>query len=433
MLNITQKILKFLEVKNEFLFVGEPGCGKTYAAEEIAKEIGAEVIFQQVTSGTRIDSLREEAVPSEGKVSGIEIMPGALTRALLSSKKKKFSFKKIFKKHKRKVVLILDEWDKTPSSMDAVLLDFLQNCRIVFKQKEIVGNKKNLVVILTANCGRELTEPLMRRVVKINFPPMESEFVEHVLKGKFNNKELVGFLVKLYKIGLERDLRKKATLQELQELGEIVEISGGLEALNIEEILDLLEKFVFKYDEDMEEVKEALPLILVNGEAVCLNGTREEENMGFLSEIKYKKGLNVAIEATDYTCKKILLALKSEYEMRHIVKEGRIVGIVTKDSDCNCKVAYLVNDLNKYGVVMTLQEINVTKLERLLSPCGDYSVSFKNEEIYAFKTIKPCNYKSHGISSDGKTLTFNNVSENDLKHYVGVLEVSTWGDWEVKK
>ncbi len=420
-MTITERVLKFMEVKNEFLFVGEPGCGKTFAAEEIAKELKAEVIFQQVTSGTRIDSLREEAVPSETAISGIEIMPGVLTRALLSSKE-------------RKTVLVLDEWDKTPSSMDAILLDFLQNCRIIYKQKEIVGNKKNLITILTANCGRELTEPLMRRVVKIAFPPMEAEFVEKVLKTKFNNKELVALLVKLYRIGLEKDLRKKATLQELRELGDVFEILGGLEALGVEEILDLLEKFVFKYDEDMEEVKEALPLILLNGEAVCLNGTREEENFGFLSEIKYKKDLNVAIEATDYTCKKIMIALKSEYEMKYIVKEGRIVGIVSKDDDSGCKVAYLVNDSNHYGVVVSLQEIDIIKLERLLSPCGDYFISFKEEEIYGFKKMDPCVYKEQGIINDGKKLTMLNTCNNDLKHYIGGLLVScTWYNEEVKK
>jgi len=408
MMNITEKVLRFMEVKNEFLFVGEPGCGKTFAAEELAKEIKAEVIFQQVTSGTRIDSLREEAVPSEGTISGIEVMPGALTRAILSSKE-------------RKTVLILDEWDKTPSSMDAVLLDFLQNCRIVYKQKEIVGNKKNLITILTANCGRELTEPLMRRVVKINFPPMEAEFVEKVLKNSFKNKELVTFLVKLYKVGLEMDLRKKATMQELRELGDVFEILGGLETLDMEEILDLIWKFVFKYDEDMREVEEKVIESLGNRA-----GARKI--YGSLQSLSFKSNINISFEVENKEmAEKLLEKLQKSYGLHEIKLDKKIVGLVEKKPYMR-SLFYIVSYGTNYGVVGYIERINIGEICTIIENIeGEILTSFVNvpNEQCSKEPVKQ--YANKGIKELKDGLIFESVPKDRFRNYISYLEVKN--DW----
>ncbi len=407
-MKITEKVLRFMEVKNEFLFVGEPGCGKTYAAEEIAKEIKAEVIFQQVTSGTRIDSLREEAVPSEETVSGIEIMPGALTRALISSKE-------------QKTVLILDEWDKTPSSMDAVLLDFLQNCRIIYKQQEVVGNKKNLVVILTANCGRELTEPLMRRVVKVAFPPMEAEFVEKVLKTKFNNKELVALLVKLYKVGLEKDLRKKATLQELQELGNIIELLGGLDTIDLEEILDLTWKFVFKYDEDMREVEENVIESLGNRA-----GARKI--YGSLQSLSFKSNINISFEVeTKEVAEKLLETLQKAYGIHEIKLDNKIVGLVEKKPYMRC-LFYIVSDGTNYGVVGYIERINIGEIYTIIEKVDGWVltsfVDIPNEQC---SKVPIKEYANKGIKELKDGLIFESVPKYRFRNYLSYLEVKN--DW----
>jgi MoxR-like ATPase len=164
------------EALAKFLLRGPPGSGKTHLTRLIAEFLSSQYIFYQCTAGTSEDDLLYKYVPSESTKSGIRITFGPLPRALIQSQK-------------RAVVLTLDEFDKTRPSADALLLDFLQNCRLALYLHDeltvIEGNPKNLVVFLTSNDFREFSEPLLRRLTVVTLHPLRPEIIYRILSERF--------------------------------------------------------------------------------------------------------------------------------------------------------------------------------------------------------------------------------------------------------
>ena len=226
--------------RRAFLIRGPAGTGKTQLTYLIARFLGAEYVFYQCTYGTSEDDLLYRYIPSEQTKSGIRITLGPLPRALVLSKQKR-------------VVLVLDEFDKTRPSADAMLLDVLQNFRVSLylddKEATIVGNPENLVVFLTSNDMREFSEPLLRRVVAITLKPLPTQKVLEILSKKFK-KEVALLLAQIYDDTINANLRKPATLQELFQLGEILESSPSIP------LDDLVRMFIVKYDDDYVKYKQ---------------------------------------------------------------------------------------------------------------------------------------------------------------------------------
>ena len=235
------KILTLLRTKKQFILEGPPGCGKTYATELVAKkltkenELECKYLYFQLTPGTRFDRLVEVLRPDEETKSGFRKVPGILVEAALASQE-------------GKVVLCLDEWDKTQPSADATLLGFLQSGRIQFSEETIQADMKNLVVFLTSNKVREFADTLVRRVGYITFGPMTKDFVREQLQLSNLRAENMDFLMGIYEYCLRfpKELKKAATLQELRELGETLEGATFSET----ERLELVKILVLKYDED---------------------------------------------------------------------------------------------------------------------------------------------------------------------------------------
>jgi MoxR-like ATPase len=191
----------------------------------------------QCTPGTSEDDLLYKYVPSEDTKSGIKLTLGPIPRALQLSRKKM-------------VVLVLDEFDKTRPSADALLLDVLQNYRISLyidnKKSVIYGNPRNLVIFITSNDFREFSEPLLRRLAVITLSHLPTQRVFQILSSRFNDT-VARLLAQIYDDTVRAGLRKPATLQELYELGEILSFSDGAEI----DLLTLVKTFVIKFDDDL--------------------------------------------------------------------------------------------------------------------------------------------------------------------------------------
>jgi len=242
---LDEKIVSVLEVvlvngRKGILLRGPAGVGKTQLTWLVARYLGAEYIFYQCSFGTSEDDLLYKYIPSETTKSGIRITLGPIPRALVASKS-------------RKTVLVLDEFDKTRPSADALLLDLLQNSRVSLYLDEsetiIQGNTENLVVFLTSNDMREFSEPLLRRVITISLPLLDTRTVYSLLSKRFS-EEISVLLTQIYDDTVKASLRKPATIQELQQLGEILEqgVSVSLD--------QLLQMFVVKYDDDWAKFKQ---------------------------------------------------------------------------------------------------------------------------------------------------------------------------------
>jgi len=246
---------------------GMAGVGKTQLTHLIARYLDTEYVFYQCTYGTDEDMLLYKYVPSEQARSGIKITLGPVPRALMMSQK-------------RKVVLVLDEFDKTRPSADALLLDVLQNHRLSLylgdndNETIITGNPDNLIIILTSNDMREFSEPLLRRLIVITLNPLPTSVVYEMLKKQFK-ENIALLLTQVYEDTLKAGLRKPATLQELEQLGQVLE-SGVNTPLQ-----ELLRMFIIKYDDDwgkyLQYVSSREPYKFVNGNANSIDVTQYYE------------------------------------------------------------------------------------------------------------------------------------------------------------
>jgi len=154
---------------------GPPGVGKTFLAEKAAEVWEADIVFFQFYRGAGKEELLFDLDISRivRGMSGNDIPENFRDMVSLGVLPKAAEMS-----HDRKVVLILDEMDKSHPSTDAFLLDFLQYARLNIPHiGEIRPNTANLLVVITKNDERALSEPLLRRCrpVKLSFPAPEIE------------------------------------------------------------------------------------------------------------------------------------------------------------------------------------------------------------------------------------------------------------------
>ena len=212
---LTRKIsacLSIKPVKGAFL-LGPPGAGKSYLPEALAPVLGAEIVFYQVFPGLREEDLLTKLVPDPLAPSGIRSEEGPVTEATRISAEKA-------------VVLVLDEWDKARPSADSFLLDWLQSGRVRYNGQRIVANQVNLYVFLTSNEERELSEPLLRRLPRIDIPVLPPAVVQLALNYSHPEHPHLANALILYQRTLLAKMRKPATIQELRQFLDAITALG---------------------------------------------------------------------------------------------------------------------------------------------------------------------------------------------------------------
>jgi len=231
------------------LLRGPPGAGKTMITQIVADYFNANYVFIQTTLNTTEDELIYKYIPSEQTRSGVRIQYGPLPDALIKSREKI-------------TVLTIDEFDKTRPSADALLLDYLQNARVSFRiddrEDVIVGDKNNLIVFITSNDNREFSEPLLRRVVTINFKLPDPKYVEKLLRRHFDDDKIIKTLTTIYIAGLTTELTKPITIQELIQLGYAMTVMPDVD------FNQLLLSFVVKNVEDLYKLNVSLERLNVS-------------------------------------------------------------------------------------------------------------------------------------------------------------------------
>lgn len=134
---------------------GPPGCGKTAFSAHIAEILQAEYMYllahnwlsdEELFCGIHVGRVAAGITdPSDAYELGI------LAKAAIASKD-------------HRVVVCLDEIEKAPQRVEALLLDFLQNGRVFSPSRELwQANLKQLTVILTSNGVRPLMDATLRR------------------------------------------------------------------------------------------------------------------------------------------------------------------------------------------------------------------------------------------------------------------------------
>lgn len=147
---------------SSLLLDGPPGVGKTYLGKHLSGLLDAELLHFQVFPGCdRSDMLWDSTYTVDGEGTN----EGILLQAIRLSEK-------------GKVVLILDELDKSDVRVDSFLLNFLNEGFLMIPQLGTLrANTANLMVVITKNDLRDASPPLLRRcrVVYMDWPTVDIE------------------------------------------------------------------------------------------------------------------------------------------------------------------------------------------------------------------------------------------------------------------
>lgn len=182
-----------IAMEKPLLLTGEAGTGKTQLAFEISRSLGFPIETLRCKSTIKGEEscyvqdtvlrLNDARFGTSGTGRDVNhffdyVIWGPIGRAFRSDER---------------VVLLLDEIDKTESDVQDNLLDVLEDCEFTIREvNQVVKARVRPVIILTSNAKRELSDPFLRRC-----------FCHHIA---FPNPEQMREIVNLHFSDLDRGL-----------------------------------------------------------------------------------------------------------------------------------------------------------------------------------------------------------------------------------
>ncbi|MFN8575300.1 MAG: MoxR family ATPase [Candidatus Sericytochromatia bacterium] len=228
-----------IKMEKPLLLTGEPGTGKTQLAFEISKSIGMPLEIMRAKSTIkgeescyvqdtvlRLNDARFGTTTTNRDVNNFfdYVIWGPIGRAFLSEER---------------VVLLLDEIDKTESDVQDNLLDVLEDSEFTIREvNKIIKAKHKPVIIITSNAKRELSDPFLRRCFchHIAFPKPEE--MEQIVKLHFPevNQNLLESALKIFYELRNKGYEKSPATSELLNWIQALEISKDLDLKNKDDI-----------------------------------------------------------------------------------------------------------------------------------------------------------------------------------------------------
>ena len=252
-----------ITLEKPLLIKGEPGTGKTMLAEEIAANLGLDLIQWNIKSTTKaqqglydydaVSRLRDSQLGDE-KVHDIAnyIVKGKLWHAFDSEKR---------------CVLLIDEIDKADIEFPNDLLQELDRMEFyVYETNQLITAKHRPIIIITSNNEKELPDAFLRRcffhyiqfpaanemekIVDVHFPNIKKSLLNQALGSFFNLRDIPGLkkkpstseLLDWIKLLVADDISPE-TLQSKDRDKSIPPLHGAL--LKNEQDVHLFEKLAF--------------------------------------------------------------------------------------------------------------------------------------------------------------------------------------------
>lgn len=175
-----------LRLDKPLLVCGPPGVGKTELAKVLSEILNARLIRLQCHAG--LDESRalydwniqrqlvkihlagkDEQLQEEAIFSLSNLLQRPLLQAIMSEER---------------VVLLIDEIDRSDSNFEAFVLEVLSDFQISIPEIGTLVAQQKPIVVITSSGERELSEPLKRRCVflYLDFPKIEEEL--SILKNR---------------------------------------------------------------------------------------------------------------------------------------------------------------------------------------------------------------------------------------------------------
>ncbi len=157
------------------LVEGAPGVGKTALAEALAKAIGAPLIYALLHSWSGADDLFCGVNVQAAVAGDAERVYQDGVLALVARASQEHAL----------VVVCLDEIDKAPESVEALLLDWLQSGRVPVRPGEHLQTRLDRVLVfITSNGQRPHSDALLRRCRRLRMGPMPEDLRVRLASSK---------------------------------------------------------------------------------------------------------------------------------------------------------------------------------------------------------------------------------------------------------